>query len=545
MERQEFLAENIELQTKVQNLERELLRHKIIGQNLRNELSEQKTIVQNLKRELSEYKVIAESLRSELSEFKRIAFGSASEKRRSTPDTQQLELFEQKYQEASTETEQEEQIEVKSYKKKKTQKRKKSCGRHSFPANLRREIEELFPEGYDPETMRIIGKDETEILAYKKPEIFVKKQVRPKVVSIKDEDQGVKQAPIPPRLIPKGMVDESLIAEMVTEKILYHTPVYRFKKKLKHVGVNVSNNVLLNWFHAAAENLKPLYHLMHQDLLSQPYIQVDESTIKVLPKNNKNACKIGYMWVLNVPKLKAALFHYGAGRSQKEGHKLIGDYNGIVQADGYEVYQGLKEKNNYTLIYCMAHARRKFYQALGTDPPRAEFFLDKVDQLYDIERRAREENYLTEQRLLLRRKEAIPILAELENWLKEQVEQPSTVLKTPIEKAIKYSHSRWKGLMAYAYDGRLEIDNNLIENSIRPLALGRKNYLFAANNYTAQNLAILYSLVITAEKNKLDVYKYLLWIFDKIVHNKVTDAAINWLPYNLDKDTIENLPLNQ
>lgn len=498
MTKQELLAENIELKNKVQHLQ------------------------------------------FELDNLKKMLFGSASEKRSSTPDAEQLELFEQKNEEASTKTE-EEQIEVKSYKKKKNHKRKKSCGRHSFPANLRRETEELLPEGFDPETMTIIGEDVTEILAYKKPEIFVKRQTRPKVVINRDEDQGVKQAPIPPRLIPKGMVDESLIAEMITEKMLYHTPIHRFRKKLKQVGVKISSNVLLNWFHTAAESLKPVYHLMHKDLLSQPYIQVDESTIKVLPKNNRKACQMGYMWVVNVPSLKAALFHFGAGRSQKEGHKLIGDYKGIVQADGYEVYKGLEKQNNYTLIHCMAHARRKFYQAIGTDPPRAEFFLEKVEELYEIERKAREKNYTAKQRLLLRTKEAIPILTEMENWLNKQVNKPATVLNTPIEKAIKYSHSRWDGLSAYAHDGRLEIDNNIIENSIRPLALGRKNYLFAGNNNAAQNLAILYSIVITAEKNKLDVNKYLLWLFDKVVHNKVTDSAINWLPYHLDTDTIEKL----
>lgn len=495
---------------------------------------------QELLAENRELKMEVQNLKFELNNLKKIIFGSASEKRNSTLDEEQLKLFDSEENDPPTPSE-DEHIEVKSYRKKKVQKRKKSCGRHSFPANLRREIEELLPEDFDPETMSIIGEDVTEILAYRKAEIFVRKLVRPKVVVNRDEDQGVKQAKMPARLIPKGMVDESLIAEMITEKMLYHTPIFRFRKKLKQVGVKIASNVLLNWFHTAAESLKPVYHLMHKDLLSQPYIQVDESTLKVLPKNNKNACEIGYMWVLNVPKLNAALFHFGAGRSQKEALKLIGNYKGILQADGYEVYKGLEKKNNYTLIHCMAHGRRKFYQAIGSDPPRANFFLEKVGELYEIERRARENNYSDHQRLLLRRKEAIPILAEMERWLKEQVEKPSNALKTPIEQAIKYCHSRWEGLAAYAYDGRLEIDNNIIENSIRPLALGRKNYLFAGNNNAAQNLAVLYSMINTAEKNNLDVFKYLLWLFEKVVHNKVTDEVINWLPYRLDQDTIEKL----
>lgn len=547
MTKQELIAENKEifaLNKELVALNQDLAsKYKKLASKYKDVTSKYQASIaynQDLIAKTKEYAIRVETLEYELANLKKLIFGPSSEKRYSTPDANQLSLFDEK-EDQNASPQEESNVEVKAHKKKKAKKRKKSCGRNSFPEYLRREVEELLPEDYDPESMVIIGKEETEILAYKKPQVYVRKLVRPKVVVKRDEDQGVKQAPMPPRLIPKGMADESLVAEMIAEKILYHTPIHRFRKKLKQLGVEISSKVLVNWFHTGAEAIMPVYHLMHKDLLSQSYIQVDESTIKVLPKNNKNSCELGYMWVIGVPKLRASLFHFGAGRSQKEGLKLLGNYDGLVQADGYEVYNGLQKRNNYTLTYCMAHARRKFFDAKGVDPPRVKFILNKIGDLYSIEKKAREKNYTSEQRLLLRRKEAIPILAEIENWLQEQTEKDSNKLSNPIERAIRYTHSRWTGLTAYANDGRLEIDNNFVENSIRPVALGRKNYLFAGNNNAAQNLAVLYSIINTANMNNLDPQKYLCWLFNKVVHNKVTDDAVNWLPYNLDQETAAKL----
>lgn len=504
-------------------------------------MTRQELLIENKKlaHENAKLKYQLEMIEGQLNKLQKFVFGSSNERHYSAPDSKQLKLFTDKQSESkSAEQTEEEFVEVKAYKKRKENKsRKKSCGRKPLPESLRRELEELLPEGYDPETMTIIGEDVTELLAYKKAEIFVRRLVRPRVVVKGDEDQGVLQTKLPERIVPKGLADDSLIIKMIVEKMLYHMPIDRFRKKLNQLGVNFTSNLMVNWFHSAAELLLPLYHLMHDDLLAQDYLQVDESTIKVLPEKKKNNCHLGYMWVMNSVPLRATLFHYGSGRSMKEASKLIKNFKGILQADGYEVYASLKDKNHFTLIHCMAHARRKFYDAKNNDPPRAEHFLNLVQELYKTEEKARTTHCTPEQRLLLRQQEATPVLEKLKKWLEEEASKNTSGLNSPIEKAIKYTLSRWEGLTAYLNDGQLEIDNNLIENAIRPLALGRKNYLFAGNHHAAQNLALLYSFVVTAVRNDLDVHKYLDWLFNKVLNNKITNEAINWLPYRLNQET--------
>jgi hypothetical protein len=181
----------------------------------------------------------------------------------------------------------------------------------------------------------------------------------------------------------------------------------------------------------------------------------------------------------------------------------------------------------------MAHARRKFIEAQNTDPPRADYFLQRVQVLYDIERQARKAQINDQHRLQLRQQKAIPILEELGSWLQEQF-TTNILPKSPIGKAIAYSLKRWKGLCAYAHNGQLEIDNNLVENTIRPVALGRKNYLFAGSDEAAQNLACLYSIIGTCDMHGLNAQRYLTWLLRKVATQKVDHQAINWLPHRME-----------
>ena len=182
----------------------------------------------------------------------------------------------------------------------------------------------------------------------------------------------------------------------------------------------------------------------------------------------------------------------------------------------------------------MAHGRRKFYEAKESEPDLAHFFLNKVQQLYKIEAIAREKGMNHEQRLKLRQEKAVPILKELKLWLMDKAADRMLLPKSKIRRAIEYNLSLWDGLMAYAHDGKLEIDNNLVENTIRPVALGRKNYLFAGSHNAAQNLAILYSIVGTCEKNDINVYQYFNWLLPKIAQEKITPDAVDWLPHHID-----------
>jgi hypothetical protein len=241
------------------------------------------------------------------------------------------------------------------------------------------------------------------------------------------------------------------------------------------------------------------------------------------------------MWALYNVAQQTVFFHYAPSRATAAAADLLQDYAGILQTDGYEVYERLQKNKGFTLIHCMAHARRKFVDAQGTAPEKADFFLNKVQQLYRIERKARDQQLNHEARYALRQKEALPILKELKDWLKAQLEN-GLLPKSPLGKAVAYAYKRWEGLMAYAHDGQLEIDNNLIENSIRPLALGRKNYLFAGSHDAAQSLACLYAIIGTAKRHGLNTHKYLTWLLRQVAQHKVDQQAIKWLPHKMSSE---------
>lgn len=486
----------------------------------------------------TENKVLKEEnflLKAENAQLKKLLFSAKRERYVSEQDPNQGRLFEQEDQ-ATPPVEQEQVLRS----KKKPQKARRPIKRNTFPASLRREEQIIEPTGVDISKLSKIGEDITELLAYVPADLYVKRIIRPRYVNKADQEQGVSQANIPLRLIPKGMVDESLVAQIIVEKILFHTPIHRFRKKLKQAGLGfISENNLHNWFHTAAHSLRPIYHLLHQDLLAQPYNQVDETRITVLTKNKPGASHRGYFWVLHNPKLKAVFFQYDARRSAKAGHLLLDGFSGILQADGYSVYETVERKQDLHLIHCMAHARRKFVEAQNTDPPRANYFLEQAQKLYRIERQAREQKMDEAKRLQLRQHKAIPILEELGAWLKEQYTSTCLLPQSPIGKAIAYSLKRWKGLYAYAHDGQLEIDNNLVENTIRPVALGRKNYLFAGSDQAAQNLACLYSIIGTCNNWGLNAHRYLTWLLRQVANNKVTPEAIQWLPQNMDKQLLK------
>jgi transposase len=483
-------------------------------------------------------------LKEELGKLKKMLFSAKRERFVSASNPAQGQLFEQQEQ-VAVEVEQVE-VEQSQASQKPKKKVRLHVKRNTFPASLRREpsVIEPDPDPAGKEDWVKIGEDVTELLAYQPAQLYVKQIIRPRYAHKTQEEQGVCQAPIPPRLIPKGMVDESLVAELIVEKILFHTPLYRFGKKLKQAGIHfISQSNLNNWFHSGADDLRPLAYLLHKDLLAQPYNQVDETRITVLSKNKPGASHRGHFWVMNNPELKAVYFHYDARRNTEASEGLLEDYQGIVQSDGYSVYEVIKRQMAILLIFCMAHARRKFVEAQNTDPPRANYFLERVQKLYAIERTAREDKLSTAERLALRQKQALPILEELGQWLMEQFTSGQLTPQSLIYKAIEYSLKRWKGLCAYAHDGQLEIDNNLVENTIRPVALGRKNFLFAGSDHAAQNLACLYSIIGTAKMHGLNVRKYMEWLLRQVASHKVNDQALFWLPHRLSAERKEKFSI--
>ena len=467
-------------------------------------------------------------LKMELANLKKLIFGSKTERYVSkTVDPAQATLFPQ----AELKKVQKVEKKPKAPKQQSSPKPKKKKKAKGFPAFMERVVEQIEVENLNKDQVKLIGEDVTELLAYKKGYFYIRKIVRPRYA--KNDGSGVLQANIPDRLLPKSKLDESLVAHLIVEKACFHTPIYRFAQKMELMDCEgVSNSTLHNGFHRATEMLTPLYDLMLKELQESNYLQADESPIKVLNHQGKKKESKGYMWVYRNPNTGAVIFSYDPTRSQANPDIFLENFKGYLQTDGYSSYDKYDKRDYIILLNCMAHSRRKFVDALKYDEKRANYFLEQQQKLYALERKAKEKNLSTDEILEMRQNQALPILKTMKEWMMDQ--QPQVPPSSAIGKAIYYSLKRWKLLSVYTSEGYLEIDNNLIENKIRPLALGRKNYLFAHNENTAQNLAMLYSFIGTCHANDINPIKYISWILKKVVTDKITPDAVKWLPHHID-----------
>lgn len=527
--------------------DKEILQKDVLIIALQKQNEEQQKQIAEQQKQIAEQSRLIEELRFQLDQFRKLVYGAKRERYVSQYNPTQGELFNDEA-ETTIEVETVEQVKVKPDSAVKSKKKKKRVKRNKFPSHLEREVEEIYPEGLDVQTAKVIGKDVSEILVCQQGMFKVKQTVRYRCKVEDDQGQvSIKQAPVEPRIIPKGMVDESVLAHLINEKIQHHTPLYRQTKKFRQMGLDfIRNTTLDGWYNKGLDALVPLYHLHVDDVMNQDYLQVDESTIKVIKNNKVGSTHRGYMWVAYSPLSKAVLFHYDNSRSQISADQFLATFKGnYLQCDGYAVYDKVVADKQVEQVFCAAHSRRKFKEALDKKehPKLCEQALWFYQQLYDIEKQFREKKLTYEQRQEQRIEKSLPILRQFKKWLDEQCENTEILPNDRLGKAIAYTRKRWPGLSAYCHNGILEIDNNLVENTIRPLALGRKNYLFAGSEHGAYQLAIGYSFVNTCLKNNINPEKYLTWVLKKIANNKVNQNAISWLPHNLDKVTAEKLKI--
>lgn len=432
------------------------------------------------------------------------------------------------------------ETELISYTRKKTGgEEKQGHSRMPIPAHLRREEIIIEPDEV-PEGSKKIGEEITEVMEYKKAEIYVKKYIRSKYAL--PEDEGLSgQARIiigqlPSLPIPKGNAGPSLLSHVLIGKYVDHLPLYRQQKQIKRLGVEISEKTICGWVTASCDLLTPLYEKLMQNVQQSGYIQADETPIKVLDKNKKSDTHKGYYWVYHSPVSNTVCFQYRKGRGREGPKEFLKDFRGAIQADGWQVYDNFEKREGIMLLGCLAHVRRKFEEAKDNDTARAVHVLSEIQKLYAIERKARSEDLGFDEREELRNKESKPILHDLKAWLLDNApETNSKVLpKSRIGKAISYALGIWHRIERYLEDGRYEIDNNWVENAIRPVALGRKNYLFAGSHEAAQRAAMIYSLLATCKKHDLEPS---IWLTD--VLTKIQDQPISkiheLLPENWQK----------
>jgi transposase len=471
-------------------------------------------------------------LQFELEKFRRYFFGKRSEKLPASPaGANQMGLFG-----LGTTQEQQQQISEKTAPEKpqpapRPCKRAKGTGRMALPEELRRETILIEPEE-DTAGCAVIGEEVTEVLEITPAEFYVKRYVRRKYA--RAGGQGVLIGSLPDRVIGKGIPSESVVAQMTVDKYVYGLPLHRQIDKYARMGIRIPASTASDWLMGGWRHLAPLWELLKLLVQEQKYLQADESPLKVLDRDHKNGIHQGYMWVYHAPADKLVLYDYRKGRDSSGPKLMLAGYAGVLQTDGYSVYESLFANHPHILlVYCMAHARRKFTEALKDNRQKASYVLGQLQLLYVLEQHMREEKMDWQQRTALRQQEAVPVLRQLGQWLEEQVllVRPSS----PLGQAIAYARARWAGLSAYALHGQVEIDNNLVENAIRPLAIGRKNYLFAGSHQAAEMTAAMYSFMATCKKNGVDEFEWLKDVFERIQSHKHKDLyqllPNNWETY--------------
>ncbi len=411
-----------------------------------------------------------------------------------------------------------------------TYNRKKRNGnpvRKPLPDNLRREIVDIYPENI-PEGATCIGQEVTEVLEIAAAEIYVKKYVRYKYALPKEE--GVIIGEMPKLPIHKSNAGVSILSHLLISKYLDHLPWYRQIQQFKRLGVELSDSTINNWFKGASDLLRPLYKIMVEIVLNSIYLQVDESTIPVRDPTVKGDTHTGYFWVYHSPPDGVVVFDYQPGRSAKFPKEFLKNFQGNLQTDAYDAYNFIERSEELTHYGCMAHARRKFVEAEKNDGKRSKQMLDLIGQLYEIEKQAREFEMNIEQRYALRQEKAKPVMEKIKAWLNENVYQVTPDSK--IGRAIQYMLGQWVKLERYTENGLVEIDNNLAENKIRLLALGRKNFLFSGNHQAARNAAMMYSFLGTCKAYNINPSLWLPYAISKLPYCKSQADYITLLPQN-------------
>jgi transposase len=351
-----------------------------------------------------------------------------------------------------------------------------------------------------------IGCEKSERFEYIPAKIIRHEILRPKLACPCGES-GVSIAPLPPMVIAQGQPGASLVAHVILTKYDDHIPLYRQEQQFARLGVSFPRQRLCDWVEKGAEWLSAIVREMKRDLLSGDYLQVDETPVKVMDPEVKGKCATGYLWVAGRPG-GDVIFEFHRERSKECALALLGGFEGYLQRDGYSAYGALvKERPTVLPVGCWSHARRKFVEAVELESGEALAVVNELRQLYLIERHARDECLLAEQRGQLREELARPILEALRPRLEEWREK--CLPQSPLGKAIRYTLTEWPALMRYLENGRLEIDNNLTENAIRPSAVGKKNWLFIGHPEAGWRSAVIYSVIVSCRRRGIDPWTYL------------------------------------
>ena len=417
----------------------------------------------------------------------------------------------------------------------------------AFPKHLPREDIVHEPSSCQCEAcgtaMRKLGEDISEVLDFVPSYIRILRHIRPKLSCPKCST--VVQAPAPSRPIDRGMASASLLAHVAVSKFSDHLPLYRQSQIFRRAGIELERATLAAWMRQAARLVRPLVEAIGRYVLDAEKVHADDTPFPVLDPG-RGKTKTGRHWTYvrddrpaGGTDPPAVWYQFSPNRKGEHPRGHLRTYHGILQADGYAGYAPMYETGEVTEAACIAHARRKYYDLyVSTKSQVAEEALRRFGLLYDIEADIRGQP--PEVRRAVRQTRAVPILDALHRWMGSMLQRVSA--KSALAGAIKYSLGRWTALTRYCDDGRIDIDNNSAERSIRPLVLGRRNYLFAGSDSGGESAAALYTLIGTAKLNGIEPYAYLRAVFERIADHPV-NRIDELLPWRISLDVADEQKL--
>lgn len=424
---------------------------------------------------------------------------------------------------------------------------RKKAVRRPLPAHLPLEKVTLEPDAVkaNPQAWKKIGEEITEELDYQPGQFIRRQYIRPKYVlketplsaagaqmvsqaveNIYGSQPEVVLAPLPARLIDKGLPGPGLLAHITLSRFEDHLPYFRLAKIFwERAGVDIKRQSLVDWIEKVAQWLKPVYDAMKEGLLAGDYLQVDETPLRYLDPDLPGKSYLGYLWAYSRPRAEI-IFEWKISRGREGPEIFLQPFGGLLQTDGYVVYESLakerakEKKKALTLLGCWAHARRKFCESAEQDR-RAAWFVLQIGHLYAIERRLRAQKAGPDLRQAVRAVEAVPILRRLDRAM--DLLQKKVLPKSLLGEAIGYTRSLWTELGRYVEHGRAEIDNNLVENAIRPTALGKKNFLFIGHPEAGWRSAVIYSVLGSCRRLGINPQEYLSDILRRLPEMKITE----------------------
>lgn len=392
----------------------------------------------------------------------------------------------------------------------------------------------VYPEGIDLEEYDVIGQDETNVLHIQPQNLWVEKTIIPLLRPKADKgipSPRILQAPRPHSIIGGGHVGADLLATIIDNKFNHHLPEYRQVKMFAELGLKLPTSTVNDWIHATANVLYPLYESQREAVMAGGYVQIDEVPWNIADRKGQ-ACRKGYAWQFRdvSPQPKGTWFYYHKGsRAGEIPRTQLRGYLGVIQNDGYKVYNEFENVPGITVLACMAHIRRKFVDAQKSNPLACEA-VKYIATLYTLEENLKAAEATTDEIRRERQRLAVPLLESLEVWM--QTALMTCTPKEPLAVAIKYALDLWPRVMRYTEEGYYHIDSNPVEQGQRPSVLGRKNYLFCQSDRGAEDNAIFYTFMVSCEALGVNPYRWLEHTLEHIRPDMEETDLIKLLPCN-------------